>query len=257
MSWHLQKPESHQWSFKNSSEWVILLQGQTIIRLGCDKNGSTKTPVIIKVDWIVALNAWDCCRNNLHFRVLFWPLEPAVWELFGFCWFASVCWIERGHFEFQTFPWLLDEKRSLLAKDILYQFQTQRKNHLGQISTKGEPLCEILKGFSVVSSYSDPAQWKAVFEHFKSRAQLMILILQSNYCIFKIKVSCLIGWDVLLFKDSIFHICQVWYDTALFRPTPKSTKICDKIAGIGQNRPNFWLLDAKKYTGMVGLTIMS
>ena len=99
----------------------------TIIGLGCDKNGSTKTPVIIKVDWVVALNAWDCCRNNLHFRVLFWPPEPAVWELFGFCWFASVCWIERGHFEFQTFPWLLDEKRFLLAKDIWYKFQTQEK----------------------------------------------------------------------------------------------------------------------------------
>ena len=137
--------------------WVSfsLLQGQTIIRLGCYKYGSTKTPVIIKVDWVLTLNAWDCCRNNLHFRVLFWPPEPAVWELFGFCWFASVCWIERGHFEFQTFPWLLDEKRFLLAKDILYQFQTQKKNHLGQISTKGEPLCEILKGFSAVSSYSE------------------------------------------------------------------------------------------------------
>ena len=160
----------------------------TIIGLGCDKKGSTKTPVIIKVDWVLTLNAWDCCRNNLHFRVLFWPPEPAVWELFGFCWFASVCWIERGHFEFQTFPWLLDEKRFLIAKGILSISNTE-KNHLGQISTKVEPLCEILKGFSAVSSYSDPTQWKAVFEHFKSRAQLIILILQSNCCMFKINVK--------------------------------------------------------------------
>ena len=157
--------------------WVSfsLLQGQTIIRLGCYKYGSTKTPVIIKVDWVLTLNAWDCCRNNLHFRVLFWPPEPAVWELFGFCWFASVCWIERGHFDFQTFPWLLDEKRFLLAKDILYQFQTQKKNILGRFQQRGSLCVKLWKGFQPFLPIQTPPSERPSLNILKTEPNLWSL----------------------------------------------------------------------------------